>query len=119
MRTTNASRLRDASTFAFAVAGLMLGHALAYVLALPDPYHRDIVLARTGHDYLPAATQLALIFAFAAVATAAAQGILERREAPPHCFHALAVRLVLVQVSAFVGQEFVERLVSGAPLAEL
>ena len=105
--------------FAFAVAGLVLGHALAYVLAMPDPHHRDLVLARTGHDYLPTAAQLGLILAFAGAAAAAAGGILSRREAASDRWLTLAVRLAVVQASAFAGQEVVERIATGAPLADL
>jgi hypothetical protein len=112
-------RLRGVSIFSFAIAGLVLGHALAYVLAVPDPHHRDLILARTGHDYLPALTQLALILSFAAAATAFALGALARRDVWSSGSGSLAARLVVVQVCAFVGQELVERVVTGAPLADL
>jgi hypothetical protein len=119
MRQTNhASRLRGVSVFAFAVAGLVLGHALAYLLAVPDPHHRDLILARTGHHYLPAMTQLALILAFAGAVAAAADGILSRRDATGR-WRTLAVHLATVQAAAFVGQEVVERVVTDAPLADL
>jgi hypothetical protein len=116
---THTSPLRAASVFAFAVAGLVLGHALAYALAVPDPHHRELVLARTGHDYLPAATQLALILASASAATAAAYGILARRDASAGASVSLAWRLAIAQVSAFVAQEIVERVMVGAPLSGL
>ncbi|MGH2527494.1 MAG: hypothetical protein ACRDG2_12185, partial [Actinomycetota bacterium] len=103
--STSAGRLRRTAVFAFAVAGLVLGHALAYILAMPDPHHRDLVLARTGHDYLPAAAPLALILAFAGAAAAAAGGILSRREGASDRWLTLAVRLAVVQASAFAGQE--------------
>lgn len=118
-KSTSERTLRRTAVFAFAVAGLVLGHALAYVLALPDPHHRDLVLARTGHDYLPAATQLALILAFAGAAAAAASGILSRRDAGSDRWLRLTVRLAIVQASAFAGQEAVERIATGAPLADL
>lgn len=115
---THTSRLRGASVFAFAAAGLVLGHALAYVLAVPDSHHRDLMLAQTGHDYLPAATQLAMILAFAGAAATAVHGILAR-DTPSVGWPALAARLAIVQVSAFIGQEVVERIATGAPLADL
>ena len=117
--STSEGKLRRTAVFAFAVAGLVLGHALAYVLAMPDPHHRDLVLARTGHDYLPAAAQLALILAFAGAAATAMGGILSRREAASDRWLTLAVRLAVVQASAFAGQEVVERIATGAPLADL
>jgi hypothetical protein len=116
--STSAGRLRRTAVFAFAIAGLVLGHALAYVLAIPDPHHRDLVLAHSGHDYLPAAAQLALILAFAGAAAAAVGGILSRRDEESDRF-TLAVRLAVVQASAFASQEVVERIASGAPLADL
>lgn len=117
--STSAGRLRRTAVFAFAIAGLVLGHALAYVLAMPDPHQRDLVLARTGHDYLPAAAQVALILAFAGAAAAAIGGILSRRESAPERWMTLAVRLAVVQASAFAGQEVMERIATGAPLAGL
>lgn len=117
--STSVGRLRRTAVFAFAIAGLVLGHALAYVLAMPDPHHRDLVLARTGHDYLPTAAQLALILAFAGAAATAAGGILSRRDGESDGWLTLAVRLAIVQASAFAGQEILERIVTGTPLADL
>jgi hypothetical protein len=117
--STSAGKLRRTAVFAFAIAGLVLGHALAYVLAIPDPHHRDLVLAHTGHDYLPAAAQLALILAFAGAAAAAVGGILSRRDEESDRWLTLAVRLAVVQASAFASQEVVERIATGAPLADL
>jgi hypothetical protein len=112
-------RLRGVSVFAFAVAGLVLGHALAYVLAIPDPHHRNLVMTGTGHDYVPVATQLGLILAFAAVAARITHGMVARREGTPSGFGPLATRLMAVQVVAFGGQEIVERVAAGAPLVDL
>jgi hypothetical protein len=117
--STSAGKLRRTAVFAFAIAGLVLGHALAYVLAIPDPHHRDLVLAHTGHDYLPATAQLALILAFAGAAAAAVGGILSRRDEESDRWLTLAVRLAVVQASAFASQEVVERIATGAPLADL
>ena len=55
--------------FAFAVGGLLIGHAIAYLVAVPDPYHRDLVLQRTGHGYLPTFAELALVAVLAAAAS--------------------------------------------------
>jgi hypothetical protein len=101
------------------VAGLLLGHALSYALAVPDPHHRDLALRATGHAYLPAAAQVALIVVLAALVT-----LLVRAWAAPPRPEGLALRplvatLASVQVVAFVGQEVVERLVAGAPLGDL
>jgi hypothetical protein len=47
-------RLRGFPIFGTAAAGLVLGHALAYLIAIPDPHQRVFALQRTGHAYLPA-----------------------------------------------------------------
>ena len=54
-------RLRGLPTFGLAMAGLVLGHVLAYLIAVPDPHHRAFVLQRTGHEYLPAMAEAALV----------------------------------------------------------
>ncbi len=112
-------RIRGLPVFGFAVAGLLLGHALSYAIAIPDPYHRDLVLDRTGHGYLPLFAEAALILLFAGVAAAVTRALAGRRSERTDRFAALAGLLVCVQVSAFVGQEVLERVVAGVPLGDL
>ena len=50
------------------MAGLVVGHVLAYLIAVPDPHHRAFVLQRTGHEYLPAVAEAALVLALAGMA---------------------------------------------------
>ena len=111
------ARTRGLPVFAFALGGLLLGHAIAYLVAVPDPHHRDLALARTGHAYLPAAAELALVLLLAGVAALVVRawtpGGRERSPGWP------AATLALVQVGAFVGQEVLERVAAGAPLASL
>jgi hypothetical protein len=116
MRET--SRFRGLPLFGFAVAGLVLGHLLSYQVAIPDPHHRDLVLDRSGHGYLPTLAQVAVVLAIAAVATVAGRA-LTSRPGPEGSYAALARRLAIVQVAAFGGQELLERLVAGAPLGDL
>jgi hypothetical protein len=113
-----ASRFRGLPLFGFAVAGLLVGHALSYLIAIPDPHHRDLVLHRSGHGYLPALAQVAVILAIAAVATVVGRALTSRPGVEGSCA-ALARRLAIVQVAAFGGQELLERLVAGAPLDDL
>jgi hypothetical protein len=109
---------RGLPVIGFAVAGLVLAHVLSYVIALPDPYHRDLLLQRTGHDYLPAFGQAALMLFLAAVA--AVMFRTSRRGAGrAESFTPLATRLALVQVGAFVAQELLERTLSGSGFADL
>ncbi len=117
MRVT--PRLRGLPVFAFAVAGLLLGHAISYLIAVPDPYHRDLVLQRTGHQYLPAAGEAALVLLLGGLASLLARAWTARRERGAPAFGSLAALLAVVQITAFVGQEVVERLVSHVPLHTL
>jgi len=114
-----ASRFRGLPLFGFAVAGLVLGHALSYLIAIPDPHHRDLVLHRTGHGYLPALAQVAVILAIAAVATVVGRAFGSRPAGTAGSYAALARRLAIVQLAAFSGQELLERLLVGAPLGDL
>jgi hypothetical protein len=102
----------------FAVAGLVLGHVLSYVIAVPDPHHRDLLLQSTGHHYLPAFGQGALMLLLAAIATVVFRRS-GRDSGGADRFAPLAARLALVQVGAFAAQEVLERSLSGAGLADL
>jgi len=105
--------------FGAAAAGLLLGHALAYLIAIPDPHQRAFALQRAGHAYLPALDQAALMLAIAGVVAVVVRAFARRRDRATERFGRLATLLVVVQTSAFAGQEVLERLVSGAPLGEL
>lgn len=112
------SRLRGFPVFAAAMAGLVLGHTISYLIAVPDPHQRQFVLQETGHGYMPALTQVALMAAVAGVAAVVARAFGRRGEGT-QTFPALARTLAVVQVVAFVGQEVLERLVAHAPLHTL
>jgi len=111
-------RLRGLPTFGLAMAGLVLGHVLAYLIAVPDPHHRAFVLQRTGHEYLPAMAEAALVLALAGMAAVVIRAFAGQRRGSER-FARLAGRLGLVQVLAFGGLEVVERIVAGAPLRHL
>lgn len=105
--------------FGFAVAGLLLGHSLSYLVAFRDPHHRELILQRTGHGYLPAAADVALILMVAAVVALVARVWSGPGGGEPGSVGSLVGLLALVQVGAFAGQEVLERLVAGAPLDDL
>ena len=105
--------------FGAAAAGLVLGHALAYLIAIPDPHQRVFALQRAGHAYLPALDQAAMMLAIAGVAAIVVRAFSRTREAGSERFVRVAALLAVVQTSAFACQEVLERLVSGAPLGEL
>ncbi|HSJ51945.1 MAG TPA: hypothetical protein VLA90_11795 [Actinomycetota bacterium] len=112
-------RLRGVPTFGFATAGLLIGHALSYLIAVPDPHHRDLLLHATGHAYLPVAAQAAIILALAAAAAVVARSWSGRGITPQDRFGRLAWTLAVVQITAFVGQEVLERVLTGMPLGDL
>lgn len=111
-------RLHGLPVLGFAVAGLILGHLLSYVIAVPDPYHRDLLLQRTGHDYLPVFGQAALMLFLAAIAMVVFRTS-RRRAGNAEGFAHLAGRLALIQVGAFAAQELLERALSSSGLADL
>jgi hypothetical protein len=112
-------RLRGLPTFGLAMAGLVLGHVLAYLIAVPDPHQRAFVLQRTGHEYLPALAEAALVLALAGIAAVVIRAFAPGPRRGSERFPRLAGRLALVQVLAFGGLEVVERIVAGAPLRHL
>lgn len=112
------SRLRRVPLLGVAVSGLVLGHALAYLIAIPDPHRRSSVLSGTGHQYLPTLTQVALVLAVAAVVAVFVRGVAAARR-PPESFGRVATFLSITQAGAFLGQEVLERLVTHAPLFHL
>lgn len=117
-RILASKELRGLPVLGFAVAGLVLGHVLSYVIAVPDPHHRDLLLQHTGHQYLPAFGQAALMLFLAAIATVVFRR--SRRDAGgAERFAPLAARLALVQVGAFTAQEVIERSISGSGFADL
>jgi hypothetical protein len=102
--------------FGFGVAGLLLGHAVSYLLAIPDPYHRDLALRDSGHGYLPELNEAAVILLLAGTATVGVRAWSRRRTDRPERFRPLVILLAAVQTGAFCGQEVLERLVAGRPL---
>ena len=111
-------RLRGFPIFGTAAAGLVLGHALAYLIAIPDPHQRVFALQRTGHAYLPALDQAVLMLVVAGMAAVVVRAF-ARTDDRTERFGRLARVLVVAQTCAFAAQEVLERLVSGAPLGGL
>ena len=111
-------RLRGFPIFGTAAAGLVLGHTLAYLIAIPDPHQRVFALQRTGHAYLPALDQAVLMLVVAGMAAVVVRAFAHTGDRPER-FGRLARVLVVAQTCAFAAQEVLERLVSGAPLGGL
>jgi len=114
-----ASRLR--SLLGVAMAGVVVGHSLAYFTALPDASARAELLARTGHSYWPVAVLLAL----AVSAVAFARHIRDHVRSPLNegaigqNYLLVAAWLVVMQVSAYAAIEVTERLASGYPIQQM
>jgi hypothetical protein len=105
-----------------AVGGVVLAHWLAYVLAIPGAHARAQVLAASGHSYWVMAIKFAVVLGLAALGAL----FLRHLDRPPRtwesgqeAFSAIAARLSLLQVMAFIAMEVTERLVVGAPVAHL
>lgn len=107
---------RGVSLVGLGAAGLVGGHAIGYVLAVPDVHHRSALIAQTGHGYLPSASWIAAVLGLAAVVAALAAGYLRRGRVAEGGFGWVSLRLIPLQVGAFVALEIFERLIAGAPL---
>jgi hypothetical protein len=101
------------SLLGVAVGGAVLAHWLAYVLAIPAAHTRAEVLAASGHSYWVMAIKLAVVLGLAALGAL----FLRHLGRPPstwesgqEAFSAIAARLSLLQVTAFIAMEVTERL---------
>jgi hypothetical protein len=111
--------VRDLPAFGFAFVGLIVGHLLSYLIAIPDPARRAVVLAQSGHAYLHLAGDVTVVLAFAAAVTVGLRAVAERDGTDlPSTAH-LAWRLGALQAGAFISMELGERLVSGSGFGEL
>jgi hypothetical protein len=110
------SARRRLGTLGVAAGGLLIGHWLVYAIVSPATPARTALLRHTGHAYLGAASQLALVLALMAFA-AMVMGELNGAGGPTVA--GLIRRMVTFQVSAFVLMEATERIVGGVPLAGL
>jgi hypothetical protein len=104
--------------FGIAVASLVLGHFVTYAVVYPDPHRRGLELAASGHGYLSALPHLACILAAVAAATIVARAWGSPQRSTPS-FVGLACALAVAQAGAFVGQEILERVLSGSLLHDL
>jgi hypothetical protein len=110
-------RRRHGATMGIATVGLLVGHWFAYTLASPHTEARRQMLEGSGHSYLGVAFQLAASAAVVGLLFLALWRTLGR--GPRSSWSMDAATLVVVQASLFIGLEFGERIVSGAPFADL
>jgi hypothetical protein len=107
---------RAVSLVGLGAAGLVGGHAIGYALAVPDVHHRSALVAQTGHGYLPSASWAAAVLGLGALVAALTAGYLRRGGKAGGGFRWVSLRLMPLQVGAFVALEVLERLIAGAPL---
>jgi hypothetical protein len=105
-----------------AAVGVVLGHWLAYVIAVPRPDQRAEFLLGSGHSYWFVAVKLAVVLGLSGLGALAIRHLsssLHPRSSAGQTFSWLMLRLALLQISAFTAMEVSERLVSGAPVAAM
>jgi hypothetical protein len=106
-----------------AVAGAVVGHMVAYVLAVPEPTARVALLGATGHAYWTAAIAAAVVLGLASVATTLLgrfrAGLAAARSQPGESVARQASHLAALQVAIYLVQEVLERLEAGVPLHAL
>ena len=112
-------RLSTVPIGALAVGGVVAGHALAYLLAVPEGHERNVLLTHAGHGYWSYALSAGMALGLAAAA------VLIGRWARPSSTPSrggvlgLAARLIALQSVLFVALEVSERAVAGQPLGTL
>lgn len=102
-----------------AVAGAMVGHMVAYVLAVPEPTVRVALLGATGHVYWTEAIAAALVLGLASLATTLRRrfraGLRAGQPQPGDHVGRLAGQLAGFQIAIYLIQEVLERLEAGIP----
>jgi hypothetical protein len=102
-----------------AVAGAVVGHMVAYGLAVPSPTVRVALLGATGHAYWTAAIAAAVVLGLASLATTLQRrfraGLLASRPQPGERLGRVAAQLAGFQVAIYLVQETLERLEVGIP----
>ena len=92
------------ATPVFSLAGLVLGHSLAYLLAHPGAQTRHEHLASAAHGWLHSATWLLTLLVPLAIAAVTRRA---RDHAP--AWSSVATRLLALQAGAFLFAELAER----------
>jgi hypothetical protein len=103
-----------------AVAGAVVGHMLAYALAVPEPARRLAPLLTSGHAYWSAAVAAAIVLGLGSLGATLTRhfraGLRPGRRPAREPFGRLAARLALLQVAIYLVQELLERVATGIPV---
>src|SRR2546426_11245230 len=114
--------LRGLPVVGAALGGVVLGHWLSYLLAMPGAGIRGQVLAATGHAYWLTAVKQAVVLAVVSLAAIAMREfrLVRTRDLPEGTGPGrLALRLAGLQVLGFLALEVTERVVVGAPISSI
>ena len=106
------SNVRPATLLGFGLGGVLVGHALTYLVLVPDAHARAADLSATGHAYLGDANAVGLVAVIAALSVLFFRGLTGAGDRNPRVYE----RLAAFQLAAFAGMELLERLGSGAGL---
>jgi hypothetical protein len=102
------------------VAGAVVGHAIAYALAVPEPGRRLALLAGSGHAYWSAAIAAGIVLGLVSLGATLARrfraGFRNGGRPAGEPLGLLAGRLALLQVTIYLVQELIERAAAGVPL---
>ena len=102
-------------------AGVLCGHVLTYLLAIPDPVRRAAVLADTGHVWWAPAVLVGAVLAMGGILWVLAGRMSEAGNDPRGRDLAgwLAPRLAAWQLVLFAAIEVTERILTGHALSDL
>jgi hypothetical protein len=102
-------------------AGVLCGHVLTYLLAIPDPVRRAAVLADTGHAWWAPAVLVGAVLAVGGILWVLAGRLSEAGGDPRGRDLAgwLAPRLAAWQIVLFTAIEVTERILTGHALSDL
>ncbi len=109
------SNVRPATLLGFGLGGVLVGHALTYLVLVPDAHARTADLSATGHAYLGDANALGLVAVIAALSVLFFRGLTGAGDRVPRVYE----RLAAFQLAAFAAMEILERLGSGVGLRHL
>jgi hypothetical protein len=102
-------------------AGAVVGHGLAYALAVPEPGRRLALLAGSGHAYWSGAIAAAIVLGLVSLGATLARnfraGLRTGGRPAGEPLGRLAGRLALLQVTIYLVQELIERAAAGIALA--
>jgi hypothetical protein len=112
------NRLRELASCSIATVGVVFGHAITYVLIEPNTHDRNVLLTATGHGYLPAFAETALVATGLATMWLFLSRLTRRAGELPR-LSSLAARMAAIQLGIFASMETLERVHAHATMGGL